>query len=137
MMKKEREREVFYVHDLTYPFAIDLRVDYKSDDGSVMTSHFYDIGSPISATETAIYQITATNIPGATAEDYAEYQIVTNSEDVTVVESQKPEEVPLNMAEEIHIPADKFSVQYRNDLIEIFGLGSPSMISSVINYFNH
>jgi len=125
----EREREVYYVHELTYPFATDLRVDYKNDDGSIMTSHFYDIGSPINATETAIYQITCTNIPGATVEDYTEYQLVTNSEDIAVVESQKPEEIPLNPVEEIHIPADKFSIQYRRDLVEKFGFGSPEMIA--------
>ena len=73
-----------------------------------MSSHFYDMGSPLSATETAIFQISLTNTPGATVKDYADYQLVTNSEDIGVVESQRPEEVPLNAAEEIHIPADKF-----------------------------
>ena len=119
------EREVYYVHELTYPFATDLRVDYTDS----MSSHFYDMGSPLSATETAIFQISLTNTPGATVKDYADYQLVTNSEDIGVVESQRPEEVPLNAAEEIHIPADKFSVQYRRDLVEKFGLGAPSMVA--------
>jgi len=126
----ERERDVRYYHCLTYPFATDLRVEYATDDGDgFLTSHFYDIGSPVSARETDIYQITATNIPGATAEDYAAYQLVTNSEDVAVVESQRPEDVPLNLRAEIHIPADKLSIRYRRDLVELFGLGSPEMIA--------
>ena len=112
------EREVHYVHELTYPFATDIRVDYEEN----MCSHFYDIGSPVTATETDIYQISLTNIPGATVEDYAEYQLVTNSEDVPVVESQQPKSVPMNPAEEVHIPADKLSIQYRRDLMEKFGL---------------
>ena len=113
------EREVYYVHDLTYPFATDLRVEYEEN----MTSHFYDIASPVSDRVTDIYQVTLTNIPGATAEDYAEYQLVTNSEDIGVVESQRPFDVPLSPAGEVSIPADRFSIQYRRDLAEFFGLG--------------
>jgi len=123
----EREREVMYSHKFTFPFATDLHVDYKQDDGGFQTSHFYDIGTPVSAKETAVFQITQTNIPGATKEDYIEYQIMTNEEDIPLVESQKPEEVPLNIAEELHIPADKFSVQYRQALVKLFNLGAPEM----------
>ena len=123
----ERERAVHYTHELTYPFATDLRVDYEAEENRIMTSHFYDIGSPVSGHETAVYQISRTNIPGATAEDYAQYQLVTNKEDIFIVESQRPEEVPLNIREEVHIPADKFSIQYRKDLVMKFGLGSPSL----------
>ena len=113
------EREVHYTHDLTYPYATDLKVDYTEE----MTSHFYDIASPVSAEETAIFQISLTNIPGATAEEYAQYQLVTNSEDIVVVESQRPYSVPLNPGAEVSIPADKFSIQYRRDLAQLFGLG--------------
>jgi len=126
----EREREVFYRHHLTYPFATDLEVDYYEDDGeSFFTSHFFDIGSPVSARLTDIYQISLTDIPGATVEDYAEYQLVTNSEDIVIVQGQRPEEVPLNLAAEFHIPADKLSIRYRRDLVEMFGLGAPEMIA--------
>ena len=126
----EREREVFYRHHLTYPFATDLKVDYYEDDGErFFTSHFFDIGSPVSAGRSDIYQISLTNIPGATEQDYAEYQLVTNSEDIVVVESQRPEEVPLNLAAEVHIPADKLSIRYRRDLVEMFGLGAPEMVA--------
>ena len=113
------EREVYYTHDLSYPYATALRVDYTEE----MTSHFYDIASPVSAKETAIYQVSLTNIPGATVEDYAEYQLVTNSEDVVVVESQRPYSVPLNLGSEVSIPADKFLIQYRRDMAQLFGLG--------------
>ena len=117
--EKKGEREVYYTHDLTYPYATDLRVDYSAE----MTSHFYDIASPVSAVETAIYQVSLTNIPGATVADYAQYQLVTNSEDIVVVESQRPYSVPLNLGSEVSIPADKFSLQYRRDLVQLFGLG--------------
>ncbi|MDE2750993.1 MAG: hypothetical protein OXI83_00310, partial [Gemmatimonadota bacterium] len=75
------------------------------------------------------YQVSLTNIPGATVEDYAEYQLVTNSEDVVIVEGQCPEAVPLNLAAEVHIPADKLSIRYRRDLVEMFGLGAPELVA--------
>ena len=81
------------------------------------------IASPVSAVETVIYQISLTNIPGATADEYAQYQLVTDSEDIVVVESQRPYSVPLNPAAEVSIPADKFSIQYRRNLVQLFGLG--------------
>ena len=77
---------------------------------------------------TAIAARPRQNIPGATAEDYVNYQLVTNEEDVAVVESQRPEAVPLDLRAEMHIPADRFSIRYRRDLVEVFGLGSPSLV---------
>ena len=124
----ERERDVLYRHHLTYPFATDLRVDYTTDDGELLTSHFFDIGSPVSARRTDLYQFTLTNIPGASPEEYVKYRLVTNSEDIVVVESQSPADVPLNLAAEFHLPADRLSVRYRRDLVEMFGLGAPETV---------
>jgi vanillate O-demethylase monooxygenase subunit len=126
----ERERLTHYRHELTYPFATSLRCEYTSDEpgDAPTTSYFFDVASPVTANQTDIYQITLTNIPGATAEDYVNYQLVTNEEDILVVESQRPEAVPLDLAVEMHIPADKFSIWYRRDLVDLFGLGSPSLV---------
>jgi vanillate O-demethylase monooxygenase subunit len=118
------EREVVYSYDLTYPFATDHTVEHTTTDGFRQLSHIYDIASPASACETAIFQFVQTNIPDATADDYVEYQSKVNHEDIPLVESQRPEEVPLNAAAELHIPADKFSIQYRRDLVRLFGLGA-------------
>lgn len=120
-------RDVFYTKDLTYPFATDLILEFTREDGVQELTHIYDVATPKSARETAIFQLIQTNVPGAKAEDFQHYQGVVNSEDVPIVESQKPEELPLNIASEIHIPADKMSIQYRKDLINVFGLGAPSM----------
>ena len=127
--KGERERLVQYTHMLTFPFATDLQVDFTTDDGEGMTSHFFDIATPISAKLTAMYQFTLTNVPDASADEYVQYYLVTVGEDVPLVESQCPEEIPLNMAEEIHVPADNFSAQFRKSLSEKFGLGAPEFIA--------
>lgn len=113
------ERTTHYVYDLTYPFASHLRVDYDA----TMSSHHFDVASPVSAFECDIYQINLTNVPGASA-DYAQYQMLTNDEDQPMVESQTPWQVPLDPTYEVSVPADRFSNQYRRDLIELFGLGS-------------
>ncbi len=122
-----KERQVQYSHFFTYPFATDLMLEHHTEEGEYLASHIYDIGSPISANETAIFQLIQTNIPGATAEDYIAYQSKVNEEDAPIVESQHPEELPLNLAAELHIPADRFSVQYRKDLVKVFGLGKSEM----------
>jgi vanillate O-demethylase monooxygenase subunit len=115
------ERLTRYVYELTYPFASHLRVDYDA----TMTSHFFDIASPVSARETDIYQFDLTNVPGAGPE-YAHYQMLTNDEDQPLVEGQTPWQVPLDPAFEVSMPADRFSIQYRRDMVELFGLGSPT-----------
>ena len=114
------ERLTRYVYELTYPFASHLQVDYDA----TMTSHFFDIASPVDARETDIYQVNLTNVPGV-GSDYAQYQLLTNEEDRPLVESQAPWQVPLDPAYEVSMPADRFSIQYRRDLVELFGLGSP------------
>lgn len=115
------ERVTRYVYELTYPFASHLQVDYNAE----MTSHYFDVASPVSARETDIYQINLTNVPGAN-DDYAKYQMLTNDEDQPMVESQTPWQVPLDLAYEVSVPADRFSTQYRRDLVELFGLGAPT-----------
>ena len=124
---EEKERKVQYSHEFTYPFATDLMLEHHTEDGEYHASHIYDVGSPISATQTAIFQLIQTNIPGATAEDYIAYQGKVNEEDAPIVESQHPEELPLNLVAELHIPADRFSLQYRRDLVNLFGLGRSAM----------
>ncbi|NRB04044.1 MAG: Rieske 2Fe-2S domain-containing protein [Rhodobacteraceae bacterium] len=122
------ERDVYYIHRLSFPFATDLQIDVEEDDGRMITNHAYDIGSPTSARETTVFQIFQTNVPNPVPEEFANYQVRVNEEDIVLVESQRPEEVPLNISEEMHIPADKFSIQYRKALVRLFGLGSPQIV---------
>jgi vanillate O-demethylase monooxygenase subunit len=122
--EKTSERDVIYSFELTYPFATDHTVEHTTEDGVCQLSHIYDIASPMSARETAIFQFVQTNISDATADEYEAYQAMVNTEDAPIVESQRPEEVPLNAAADLHIPADKFSIQYRRDLVKLFGLGA-------------
>lgn len=116
------ERLTDYVYDLTFPFAKDLYTEGKEDG---IKCHFYDVAVPVSANQTRIFQLNLTNNLYCSKEEYPEYQLVTNEEDRVCVETQHPEEVPLDLREEIHIPADRFSLEYRKALVEKFGLGAP------------
>ena len=51
--------------------------------------------------------------------------LMINDEDKGMVEGQHPEDLPLDLTEEIHIPADRISLEYRRALAKKFGLGAP------------
>jgi vanillate O-demethylase monooxygenase subunit len=113
------ERSVRYTYELTYPYATQLRVDYNAET----TSYFYDVASPISATECEVYGMSLTNSPDA-GDDYADYSLLINQEDRPLVEGQVPSLVPLGPGDEVSTPSDRLSIQYRRDLVELFGLGA-------------
>jgi vanillate O-demethylase monooxygenase subunit len=48
-----------------------------------------------------------------------------NDEDKPLVENQRPEDLPLGIMDEVHIPADRMSIAYRRALVHKFGLGAP------------
>jgi len=52
--------------------------------------------------------------------------VAINNEDQPLVESQYPQELPLDLREEINIPADRMSLAYRKALAEKFNLGAPT-----------
>jgi len=56
------------------------------------------------------------------AESTLELQRKVLAEDRILVEAQRPEELPLDLSEEFHIRADRFSTVYRQALIKL-GLG--------------
>lgn len=122
------ERGVNYTKNLVYPFAMELVMEYEGQgDSDGFTIIAYDIAAPVSSRRTAVYQFLASSSPDAKPEDMVTWQTFVNSEDVPIVESQRPEELPLDISAEVHIPADKFSIQYRKDLVKLFNLGSPEL----------
>ena len=53
--------------------------------------------------------------------------LMINDEDKPLVEAQRPEDLPLNIRDEVHIPADAMSIAYRRGLVKHFGLGGPNV----------
>ena len=95
----------------------------KADEGPYAQS-CAGTGCPVSARETRIFQ-GVTDTSGEPDADFLikESQMV-NNEDKAIVESQRPEDLPLDLKDEIHIPADRMSVEYRRTLARL-GLGAP------------
>lgn len=115
-------RQVVYRYELTFPFSTLIMVEPQD---SSFVHYFADTVCPVSAYETRIFQV-ATDTSGAPDPDLwtADAHII-NAEDKPMVEEQHPEDLPLDLGDEIHIPADRFSIEYRRALVAKFGLGAP------------
>ena len=110
-----------YVYTLTLPFATQLAV--HSPDGRILD--IYDIASPETARRTRVYMVLSRNYDQKDAPGPAiDYQTFVNQEDIPVVEDQYPEDLPLDLRQEVHIAADRMSVAYRRHLVELGLSGS-------------
>lgn len=115
----DNPREYTLLSELTLPFS-SMLIDSEAD-GTIVNAVF-DVASPISAYQSAIFQISVseTNDPRT---DIAYIQQV-NEEDKAVLAGVKPQNYPLNIKNERHIHADACAVAYRRSLAKL-GLGAP------------
>ncbi len=105
-----------YVYTLTLPFSTRLRI--TSPDGRVLDIH--DIASPETARRSRVYMLLSRNYDLEDAAGPAiDYQLFVNQEDIPVVEDQYPEDLPLDLREEVHISADRMSIAYRKRLASL------------------
>ncbi len=105
----------FEVH---LPFTATLTIHFP-DDGRLV---IMNAASPLSARKTRLFAPIARNfdqhLPVADVYDFNRRIF---EEDRRIVESQRPQRLPLDMALEMHIPADASSIAYRRGL-KRFGL---------------
>jgi phenylpropionate dioxygenase-like ring-hydroxylating dioxygenase large terminal subunit len=107
-----------YVYTLSLPFA--TRLGIHAPDGRVLD--VYDVATPETARRTRVHMVLSRNYdqndaPGAAID----YQSHVNQEDIPVVEDQYPEDLPLDLRQEVHIAADRMSIAYRKRL-KLLGL---------------
>ncbi len=108
-----------YVYDHTAPFYTRLRIHFPN--GGLMV--LFDLASPRSARETRVFFRGSRDYDLAGPDEpHIESLLKVLDEDKAVVEAQRPEELPLDLAEEFHIRADRFSTLYRQ-LLKEAGLG--------------
>lgn len=117
-----QNREVVYSYELTFPFSTLLEVDAQGSDYVMV---ILDTVCPISAHESGIFQILADNSGAPVTDEVLQETITINDEDQPLVEAQSPQDLPLDLREEIHIPADRMSLEYRKALAVKFNLGAP------------
>jgi phenylpropionate dioxygenase-like ring-hydroxylating dioxygenase large terminal subunit len=108
------------VFEVFPPFTARLIVHFPN--GALLW--ILNAASPMSARKTRLFCPLARNFgkDGPLEDVYAFNQKIFN-EDRVIVESQKPEDLPLDLQMEAHIPADRSSITYRRILKEM-GLGA-------------
>jgi phenylpropionate dioxygenase-like ring-hydroxylating dioxygenase large terminal subunit len=115
----QKLERVHYTYDLTYPFYTRLRIAFPDGRNFVI----FNLPSPISARQSNImFRMTRDFDVDGPAEPTLELQRRVLAEDRVLVEAQRPEELPLDLSEEFHIRADRFSTVYRQALRQM-GLG--------------
>lgn len=116
------ERDVVYTYELTFPFSTIIKI---APVGSDYVNYFADTVCPVSARETRIFQVMTDTTGDPDGDYWVKDALLINDEDKPMVEEQRPEELPLDLTEEIHIPSDRMSLEYRRALARKFGLGAP------------
>jgi vanillate O-demethylase monooxygenase subunit len=118
---KTKKRRVRYLYELTYPFSTLLHV---CPLGSNYAHYFADAACPVTAHRTRIFQVYTDSTGYPDFDTWTAEALIINAEDKPLVEGQRPIELPLDISEEINIPADRMSLEYRKGLVKKFGLGA-------------
>ncbi len=101
------------------PFTAKLTVTFPG--GGQL--HILNCASPVSARKTKLFVPLCRNFDkDAPIEQTLDFNYQIFAEDIEIVERQFPEDLPLNLHDEAHFPADRSSVTYRKGLAAL-GLG--------------
>jgi phenylpropionate dioxygenase-like ring-hydroxylating dioxygenase large terminal subunit len=101
------------------PFTAKLTVTFPG--GGKL--HILNAASPVSARRTRLFVPLCRNFDkDSPIEQTLDFNYEVFAEDIEIVEAQCPEDLPLNLHDEAHFPADRSSVTYRKGLAAL-GLG--------------
>ena len=101
-------------YEVLAPFTV--RLEGAAGPGTVMWIH----SSPTSVRTCRVFWDTAFPAEAGTDfEAYAEFEEKVWGPDKAVVEGQRPELLPLDLTEELHLPFDRFAVAYRRVLSDL------------------
>ena len=113
------EDGVLRVFDVTLPFSGKLTVHMPDSARLVILNS----ASPVSARQTRLFPLLMRNYDlTEPVEPFIAYNNQIFEEDRDVVQAQCPEDLPIDLAEEVHIRADRTSITYRQELARL-GLG--------------
>lgn len=107
-------------YDLHLPLACRLTVDY----GEGRKHLIFDAPTPVSRRKTRIFFFIARNFDHhVPVRQLLDWENAILAEDKPIVESQRPEELPVDLSEEFHIRSDRFATQFRSAM-KALGLGT-------------
>jgi phenylpropionate dioxygenase-like ring-hydroxylating dioxygenase large terminal subunit len=101
------------------PFTAKLSVFFPKDG----RLHILNAACPVSARKTRVFVPICRNFDkDAPLQDTLDFNQQVFAEDKAIVEQQYPEDLPIDLQEEVHIRADRSSITYRQKLAAL-GLG--------------
>ncbi|HVU25393.1 MAG TPA: aromatic ring-hydroxylating dioxygenase subunit alpha [Opitutus sp.] len=107
------------VYDLHLPFTVHLEITFPHGGTMIV----FNTACPLAARRTRVFAIVARNFDhDQPVADTIAFQQRIYAEDQRIVERQNPEDLPIDLNEEVHVRADRTSVEYRRQLARL-GLG--------------
>jgi len=101
------------------PFTAKLTVTFPG--GGLL--HILNVAAPVSARKTRLFVPICRNFDKESPlQDTLDFNYQVFAEDIAIVETQFPEDLPLDLHAEAHFPADRSSISYRKELLAL-GLG--------------
>jgi phenylpropionate dioxygenase-like ring-hydroxylating dioxygenase large terminal subunit len=106
-----------YVYEIIAPMAVRFR---KSDDSSDDIFSIMLYVTPSKERETFVYMLLSRNY-GFDMDDqiFIDFQDKIFSQDLAILESQRPEELPLDLQQELHLKSDRLAIAYRQYLTKL------------------
>lgn len=107
------------VYDLHLPFTARLRVEFPHGGRLAILN----ASCPVSARRTRVFPVIARDFDqDRPVDELIAFQQKVYAEDQRIVERQNPEDLPIDLDDEVHVRADRTSVEYRRQLARL-GLG--------------
>jgi vanillate O-demethylase monooxygenase subunit len=111
-------------YHVTLPFAVRLWERFPDRVDQECYHVVFNVAAPVSSKRTRAFFFVCRNFDfDVPAEEILEWEGRIMGEDKVIVEGQRPEELPLDLTEELHVQADRMTIAYRRQLAEL-GLGA-------------
>lgn len=111
--------DVAYVYSVTHPAcAVLTKVPSEANGGELHGFSMMIVTSPVTETSCRVWMLTTIRDPAGDLEGYRAFNEVIFAQDTPIVESQRPQRLPLDPAAEVHQRADRLSLAYRRWLAD-------------------
>jgi phenylpropionate dioxygenase-like ring-hydroxylating dioxygenase large terminal subunit len=109
------EVDVTYSYRVHRPLTAQYTKSYDAERFSML-----DTVTPVDEGKSLVWSVLAYNYPtGKTDQELIDYQATLAAEDARVVESQRPQLLPLDLGQELPVASDRLAVAYRQWLKQI------------------
>ena len=107
--------EVKYTYRVLRPLTAYFQKSHKEQKFSIL-----NCVTPVDEHESVAWMVMALNYaPDTSDEELRAYQDVVSGQDIPIVESQRPELLPLDLQTELHLRSDRTAIAYRKWLTKI------------------